>query len=901
MEKGTGDSDPEGRAVPDERSLLAWLSSRQPLRFVWSPLQDTGGTRPVDLMLAGRLVFPDGAAPRQLLDRQNSRQTPLLWLEKPDLSPVMREKFTGLLQATDRAIETIPDHRIAASPLDLEVALVAMLTKRFNLVSAFRYPYLPCSGMFPAVVECALADRNATSRPIVIHDGAADLRRTYGTWNNGTRRLTSLFSWRSFGRAKTSDPSRTGTEPTDVLEVRYLSLATQAWDECAPSMGLFHLALTPEPEILPELVRRMRATRAAGLILYSPGAAAVEEQLTSLGVRFWRVPRVALANLQQTVRADSGRPTRAGLVGATPRVIAEDGWRLDALPISDRELNWAFSGLIGELSVLSGIAIPGTDSEVDRAISAIWGFLVAAEATTAPIAQLDRQLARTRWGFPFSRRREGITRTLGDFEATHPDYSRDVAYVGQLSDIIMSRLEHGAAGKPAATLQMVRSAQRTGSVLVVVACSNAMARSTDAFLNVELEKAGASGVSNWLVTSASEVLRSPLPELLHAEGISSGQQVFVNLPICRHGAHSSLLGLPLARRVVALMYQSQTSLYLRTIVAATQDAPSRLDSDRSQLLHIWAQGGAVPRTAVQSLSNITSSPLPTFPIGKILPNRPVADVVRDVSAIIRNAVSEASLAEQAELRQPSAIGEPQLAEPSVRGVNAEALLILLDDELQVFVTPGHRVFVIDVTRGDVTDSTARNLVPGERILATAGSVQYSIDQSLLELLAESPEWAHQIRYRSLWVETLRTWMDLPHSTPLRFLRELTARGSQIQTEQAIKFWLDNVVIGPKNDTDVPRIAEICNSPKLKRYADMVISSIHDLRGIRQQVVEAVVKEALQGRMDGMSPGAIATHHAGMNSPVDQLVRDTTTHIVRSVEDPRLVDVGLLNVITKSKR
>jgi hypothetical protein len=899
MNSGHGVPKDAHSAVGDERTLLSWLMHRQTLQFSWSPLQEATVARLADLMLAGRLVFPNRFASEQLKIRLEARETPRLWLERPSLSPEMREKFTDILHHVDWEIERIAGGRIELCPLDLETVLVAKLTRRSSIVSALRYPYLPCGGMFPAVVECGLDASDEDSGPILVHDGTTDLERTYREFDNVTRTLQSRLSWTSYRPSRTAQGSQTAVEASDIIQVRYLSHLPRAWDDTTPSMGLFHIASSPDPDLMPELIRRMRADRVPGLILYSPGAVSIETQLESLGVPCWRVPRTALASLQGDA-SGNGREAASPIPRyATSKGIAEAGWKVNALPITDRQLNWAFSGLVAELARFSEVADAGEDNQLDVTISSAWRFLVATEATTAPIAQLDRQLSRTRFGFPIARRLERVKRSLGTFEAANPDFSQEVDYLEQLCDIIVARLSTGESGKPAATLQLVQAAQRSKSAIVVVTCSDAMARSTDAFLNFELEKVGSAEGSSWLVVSASQVLRHNVSELLSLAGIPGGRDLFLVLPVCRHDSHNSLFGFPLARRVVALLYQSQAGLYRRNVVSETQDVPSKVDSDRNRLMQTWCQGDAVPVVATHGLSNIVASPSPMFPEGRIIPTRKLGDVVREVSVSIKASMDDAALARDAELRQSSQPAEARLAAASARGEYVDALLILLDDGLQVYMTPQHRVFVVDEERGDVNPTLVRDLEPGYRVLASGGSMEYSLDQSLLELLSDSPEWASQVRYRSMWVETLTTWMERPGSTNAKFLRELSALGSQIRTEQAIQFWRDDIVIGPKDDNDIGRIAQICDSPKLKRYSDTVISSIHDLRGIRQQVVQAVVRAALQGRVDRMSQGVSAGEDREEDSQIERFVKETTIHLVRAIGDMRSMDIGFLNVITKA--
>lgn len=900
MEGGHDASETARPEAGDERRILAWLAHLQALQFRWSPLQPSTGARLADFMFAGKLVFPSKYASDQLRSRLEARETPRLWLQRPSLSPEMRVKFTEILQHIDQEIERIAEGRIELCPLDLETALIAKLTRHSGIICAVRYPYLPCGGLLPAVLECGVEVHDGNSGPILVHDGTTDLESTYRQLDNATRSLQSRVTWSSYRPWRTAQSGRSSVEISDVIQVRYLSHLSRAWDELTPSMGVFHLSASPEPDLVTELIRRIRASRSPALILFSPGAVSIEDQLRTLDVPCWRVPRTSLASLQGTP-AESTKESASLVRGsATPKQLAEAGWRVDALPINDKEVNWAFSGVVTQLASFSNIANPGEDAQLDATISAIWRFLVAAEATTAPIVQLDRQLARTRFGFPIAKRLERVKKSLGDFEFTHPDLNQEVAYLEQLCDVIGRRLSTGGVGKPAATLQLVQAAQRAKSGIMIVTCSDTMARSTDAFLNFELEKAGESDTSNWLVVSVSQILKHSVSELLGFAGIPSTTEAYLSLPVCRHQAHSTIFGIPLARKVIALLYQSQVGLYRRTIVSETQDVPTALDSDRDRLMRVWCSSSRAPAASTHGVSNIVASAPPSFPEGRIIATRKLGDVVREVSTAIKASMDDTALGKDAELRQSSQPPETRLAAASARGEYVDAVLVLLADDLQVYMTPHHRVFAVDEVRGDVNPTLVRDLEPGDQVLATSGSMEYSLDQSLLELLADSPEWATQVRYRSMWVETLITWMERPGSTNAKFLRELSALGSQIRTEQAIQFWRDDIVIGPKDDDDIRRIAQICDSSRLRRYADTVISSIHDLRGIRQQVVQAVVRAALQGRVDRMSQGLASGDDIEEDSQIERFVKETSIHVVRAIGDVRSTDVGYLNLITKAR-
>lgn len=794
-------------------------------------------------------------------------------------------------------METLASRCLELRPLDVELLTLARLAQQHHTVLGFRYPTQGCPAMVPAAMECAMCPNDERSRlPVLWCDQGRQPLRSSLQWNNGENQLESMLSVIAFA-PNLGDSKRPPKEIADIIEVRYPSQLVHAIGQMAPALGLVHLLRRPDPKIMQNMVAESRRTKSGLLIVYSPGAALVTNDLRDLGVPSWIVPRASLSSLNRLQATGGNIPSEGSVESRWVASLADEGWSINALALTDDQMNWSLVALWRELATLSSVAAPRTDLKLDIALSRLYGLLVAAETQSSPTAISDSIANRTLWAVPFSRRDELARQALADLAIEHQDLLARITYVEQLYKIVLARLRDGNVGRPASILQLVVKALSFKRPLLIVTCSEISAKATAAFLNLRLEKLGLPTENGWEVVSAAELMRPNLSMIFRRVRFTGGRGEMACLPMCRHEDHAFLYGLPLARMVVTFLYHSQVKLYRRILERVAQDDMKRVVADYSVLLKSWELRTPIAQGHQINASNITMGRLPSFREGTIPPIVRFSDVASQVAEKMRAEFEEEGLVMNIESRGAADTVPPDSAASHSSDSMVDALTITLDGGFYVYATANHRVFIVHEGEHDVLPILTREVQTGDHLIAISGSVEYSLTRRLLHELADLPDWSYQVRYRLLWVETLQEWMEKTGSTPGDFLVALKKRNSAIRTEEAIRFWLDgDVVIGPRDSQDILRTAEICGSKKLARYADVVITSIEELREVHQQVKNAVIEGALQGRYHQIESGTHGTMPFDTEARIEQFVKDVAVYTVTSIGGPVRIESRRLNVI-----
>lgn len=163
----------------------------------------------------------------------------------------------------------------------------------------------------------------------------------------------------------------------------------------------------------------------------------------------------------------------------------------------------------------------------------------------------------------------------------------------------------------------------------------------------------------------------------------------------------------------------------------------------------------------------------------------------------------------------------------------KALVILFCEKYEVIFSTTDKIqVIIETSRGrDIQERSVRSLRPGDTVLFINGQHRQNLYDLIVSRVHDHPTFALHISLIERWQDELVTCFKKAQMSVSVVLSKMQARGSQLQTETAIRFWLWGQVMCPSDVKDLQRIADILEMPFVKQYHRQIDGAARRLRGI----------------------------------------------------------------------
>ena len=167
---------------------------------------------------------------------------------------------------------------------------------------------------------------------------------------------------------------------------------------------------------------------------------------------------------------------------------------------------------------------------------------------------------------------------------------------------------------------------------------------------------------------------------------------------------------------------------------------------------------------------------------------------------------------------------------------------------------------------DLSRLSTRELKPGDVLLRTDGEGRVTLFDRIVELAEDQPHLSYLAAFRQRWRNALQKlaakFGDGWRTDYQTMLRELRRYGAPIQSEQAIRAWVNDYVIGPDDIRSVMAVGRVTGLEALERNANDFDAAFRSIRGIRQ---------GLGRRLNGAIRRSFKHFAAGTSAPQgDQL-------------------------------
>lgn len=154
--------------------------------------------------------------------------------------------------------------------------------------------------------------------------------------------------------------------------------------------------------------------------------------------------------------------------------------------------------------------------------------------------------------------------------------------------------------------------------------------------------------------------------------------------------------------------------------------------------------------------------------------------------------------------------------------------------------------------GRVEVKKAKWLRPGDSLILVNHSARRSLNDLILERASRYPKFKMLDTLVRVWTRSLREGMRQSSDNPRRTLGKLQTKGSTIQTSIAIRFWVQGLIIGPRDFLDIQRIADIYSKPELSRQFKSLCKAITEFRGLRRSLLRGLKEQMVSGADDSLA-------------------------------------------------
>jgi hypothetical protein len=180
-----------------------------------------------------------------------------------------------------------------------------------------------------------------------------------------------------------------------------------------------------------------------------------------------------------------------------------------------------------------------------------------------------------------------------------------------------------------------------------------------------------------------------------------------------------------------------------------------------------------------------------------------------------------------------------------------AIKIDFESRLWIKLRPRSEVFVIGRRSHVINNILAEEVEIGDTMLITDKGAMRSLEEHTLSVLKRDPRMLKHVGRAEKWVDVLNQGMQHYGHSFINVLTLLKTEGSTITSPYTIYQWSRGYVIGPRDGTDLKRLATLYNDEYLLRDTGKTEQSIKILRGIHHKV-KKIIETAVARKTVGSS-------------------------------------------------
>lgn len=194
-----------------------------------------------------------------------------------------------------------------------------------------------------------------------------------------------------------------------------------------------------------------------------------------------------------------------------------------------------------------------------------------------------------------------------------------------------------------------------------------------------------------------------------------------------------------------------------------------------------------------------------------------------------------------ELADDSVVLDEQDKQVTGEGVNKEPITV--EQAIRMTFCEGYHVLlptnatmqvVLQTSQGRKLDErSVRSLRTGDVVMFIHGQRRQNLYELILSRVHAHPSFALYLNLIQRWQDELVQSYKKSRLTVEEILYQMRQRGSQLQTQQAIRLWFCRYVMCPNDEKDLQRIADVLDMSFVKQYHRQIARAASRLRGIHR--------------------------------------------------------------------
>ena len=129
------------------------------------------------------------------------------------------------------------------------------------------------------------------------------------------------------------------------------------------------------------------------------------------------------------------------------------------------------------------------------------------------------------------------------------------------------------------------------------------------------------------------------------------------------------------------------------------------------------------------------------------------------------------------------------------------------------------------------ERSVRSVRVNDVVMFIHGQNRQNLYELIMSRVHTHPSIALYVNLIQKWQEEIAEGASISNLGPKEILNRMQQHGSQLQTPQAIQFWIDGQVLSPNDPSDLQRVAEILKMSFTQQYYQEITRAATRLRGI----------------------------------------------------------------------
>jgi hypothetical protein len=227
------------------------------------------------------------------------------------------------------------------------------------------------------------------------------------------------------------------------------------------------------------------------------------------------------------------------------------------------------------------------------------------------------------------------------------------------------------------------------------------------------------------------------------------------------------------------------------------------------------------------------------------------------------------------------------------GKQIKTNLIKLEGNKGLFTSCDKTVSIYLNWNREVITKKASEVKSGDLLILINNGLKKTLVEQVVDTVEKHPKMIEVVLYQKYWIESLRKNMLLNNDNFASLFKKLKEKGSRIETQTAVYFWVAGDVVGPskKNKDNIKFLGEIYGDKYLVENYEKIYNSIDRLRRIHIKLKRNLHKLMINAGLMFENGGEDQVIDEELGLYLEDFANSIAIKRVVSIEGPYEIEVG----------